>query len=230
MENYDRLEEIYRLHDRYTAGHGAVCRKGCAACCTCNVTMTSLEAAYLLQGMDALKRGELAARAVEQVAKRRFQPALTINGIAARCLEGESIPEEENDPDWGPCPLLGNGACIVYEKRPLGCRMLLSRVPCRDAGYARMPDMVMTINNLFMQVLEHLDAGGRSGNLADMILWTIHGRDDSHGVFQASFDGLVSNRRAPVFMVPPSHRSTVAPLMNALSRVMAANFSSHENR
>lgn len=224
MKNDERLEEIYRLHDRYTAGHGAVCRQGCSACCTCNVTMTSLEASYLLQDMGALKCREVALRAIAQVEKRRFQPALTINGIAARCLDGKSIPDEENDPNWGPCFLLENGACPLYEKRPLGCRMLLSRVSCHDAGYADMPDIVMTMNNLFMQVVEHLDAGGRSGNFADMILWEIHGRENLHDDLQESFDCLVPNQRAPVFMVPPSHRARVAPLMEELSRVMAADF------
>ena len=45
----DVLTRVYLLHDEYIQDHGAVCELGCASCCTCNVTMTSLEYAFVVR-------------------------------------------------------------------------------------------------------------------------------------------------------------------------------------
>ena len=214
----DVLARIYLLHDEYTHGHGAVCEKGCASCCTCNVTMTSLEYAFVMDGMGELEKIKLAQKVDQGRSARRFQPEYTINSMAARCLEGREIPEEENDPAWGQCPLLQQGACTIYEKRPLGCRMLISQVTCQKVGYARMPPFVLTLNNLFQQVVEHMDARGTSGNLTDMILWQAEsGHKDALSPLPAY---ILNNCRAPVFMVPPEHQEQIRPLMMKLSALM----------
>ena len=220
MTPLERLEAIYSLHDRYAGKYTVACHKGCAACCTCNVTLTTLETDYLVRGMTASEKQALVQRVSGTLETKRFRPCHTINGIAAGCLAGEAVPEEENDPAWGECPLLEAGVCMHYDRRPLGCRMLLSRVACREAGAADMPDLVVTLNNVFMQVVEHLDAGGRSGNFADMIFWRLQGRGGQGGM-KKEIGPTAFNRKAPVFMVPPEHRAAVAPVMEALSRVMA---------
>ena len=47
-EKFKILKSLYDLYDHHVNEIGTfVCEKGCAACCTCNVTMTSLETAYL---------------------------------------------------------------------------------------------------------------------------------------------------------------------------------------
>jgi len=221
----DVLARIYLLHDEYTDGHGAVCEQSCASCCTCNVTMTSLEYAFVVDGMDELEKNKLAQKIVQGRSERRFQPAYTINEMAARCLKGKEIPEEENDPSWGQCPLLYQGACTIYEKRPLGCRMLISQVKCQEVGYARMPPFLLTLNNLFQQVVEHMDARGTSGNLTDMILWQA---ECAHKDALSHPPGphILNNCRAPVFMVPPEHQEQIRPLMAKLSHLME----DHEKR
>jgi hypothetical protein len=111
--------------------------------------------------------------------------------------------------------------CTIYETRPLACRMLLSQVQCRQLGYAQMPPLVLTLNNLFMQVVEHLDARGVSGNLTDMILWHSQRENEGSGYSPPLAAHLINNSRAPVFMVPPEHREQLGPLMGQLSRIMA---------
>ena len=37
------LERIYEIYDNFTKGLDVACKKQCANCCTCNVTMTTLE-------------------------------------------------------------------------------------------------------------------------------------------------------------------------------------------
>ena len=218
-EACDLLAEIYQLHEQYTMGQETVCGPGCADCCTCNVTMTSLEYAFMVRGMGDGEQRALRDRAMQGRAGKRFQPVYTINRMAALCLDGKELPQEENDPAWGRCPLLREEMCTIYEIRPLGCRMLLSQTRCRQVGYAQMPPFVVTVNNLFMQVLEHLDAQGTSGNLTDMILWQADGQGADAGV-SGRPSHILNNSRAPVFMVPPEHRERVRPLMGQLSRIL----------
>ncbi len=218
-EACDLLAEIYQLHEQYTRGQETVCGPGCAACCTCNVTMTSLEYAFVVRGMGDGEQRALRDRAMQGRAGKRFQPAYTINKMAALCLDGKELPQEENNPAWGRCPLLREEMCTIYETRPLGCRMLLSQTRCRQVGYAQMPPFVVTVNNLFMQVVEHLDAQGTSGNLTDMILWQADGQGADAGV-SGRPSHILNNSRAPVFMVPPEHRERVRPLMGQLSRIL----------
>jgi len=214
----DVLARIYLLHDEYTQGHGEVCEKGCASCCTCNVTMTSLEYAFMVDGMEDEEKYRLAQKVVQRRSEPRFQPQYTINNMATRCLEGKEIPEEENDPCWGQCPLLSQGICTLYEKRPLGCRMLISQVKCHEVGYARMPPFILTVNTLFQQVVEHMDVRGISGNLTDMILYQAGGAH-TEVLFHPPAH-ILNNCRAPVFMVPPEHQEQIRPLMAKLSRLM----------
>ncbi|GAB6146337.1 YkgJ family cysteine cluster protein [Desulfocicer niacini] len=222
MENKaEVLGRIYLLHEQYTREHGMVCEKGCSACCTCNVTLTSLEYAFMVNGMGEKEKKRLEERALKGRAGKRFQPGYTINNMAALCLAGQEPPEEENDPAWGTCPLLREDMCTIYETRPLACRMLLSQVQCRQLGYAQMPPLVLTLNNLFMQVVEHLDARGISGNLTDMILWHSQRENEGTGDVSPLSAHLINNSRAPVFMVPPEHREQLGPLMAQLSSIMA---------
>ena len=215
----DLLAEIYQLHEQYTREQETACRPGCAVCCTCNVTMTSLEYAFMVRGMDAGEQKSLRESIMQNRSEKRFQPVYTINKMATLCLEGKDLPEEENDPAWGRCPLLREEMCTVYETRPLGCRMLLSEIRCRQMGYARMSPFIVTLNNLFMQVVEHLDARGTSGNLTDMILWQTDPQGKDAGMAVRPFH-ILNNVRAPVFMVPPEHQERVRPLMVQLSRIL----------
>ena len=218
-DNCDALGKIYLLHEQYTQGQEAVCEKSCADCCTCNVTLTSLEYAFMVRGMGESEKENLGKRALKGCAGKRFQPGYTINKMASLCLEGQEPPEEENDPAWGPCPLLREKICTVYETRPLGCRMLLSQVKCSQLGYARMPPFVLTLNNLFMQVVEHLDARGISGNLTDMILQNMYHKKACPNA-DCSSAHFVNNSKAPAFMIPPEHREQVRPLMAQLSCII----------
>ena len=103
--------------------------------------------------------------------KRRYQPLETLNRLASRCLDGHSAPEEEIDPGWGSCPLLVDDQCPIYPYRPFGCRLMMSKVDCSVGGVGEMDPWWVTLNNLFQQVIEQLDAGGFSGNLTDVLLY-----------------------------------------------------------
>ncbi|MCG8617744.1 MAG: YkgJ family cysteine cluster protein, partial [Desulfobacterales bacterium] len=221
-----RLERVYDVFDRVMSDFPVACGEGCADCCTCNVTLTSLEAAYIFAGLDQAAMDDLAHRVRAAGEGRRYRPVLTTNGFAKACLVGEPVSEEENDPAWGACPLLKDGRCTIYDVRPLGCRNMMSKVKCGDTGYADMPSFALTLNNLFLQYVEGLDTGGFSGNLTDMLaLYLSAGEGRSIPVY-LSLEKLqdsdkkrlfIGNQPVPAWMVPPEHRDRAAPVLKELN-------------
>lgn len=216
---FDCLEKIYALLDRETRGYSLACGDRCPDCCTCNVTATRLEVAYMKSRLDKAAWDTLTARLEARFPEKRFVPRVTLNGFAKACVENLDLPEEENDPDWGPCPLLAADRCSVYAVRPLGCRVMMSKTHCREEGMAQMPPLVLTLSNILGQFVEALDTDGFSGNLSDLLsLFSRSGGDftldnpdgfDRKGIF-------LRNQPIPVLMVPPEHRAQMAPIISQI--------------
>jgi hypothetical protein len=154
--------------------------------------------------------------------KRVFRPLLTTNRIAELCRQGREIPEEAFGDPAEICPLLEENACPVYSLRPFGCRCLVSRVPCRESGTAEMPDFVLTVNTVFLQMIEHLDATGCTGNLADVLLCLLSAENRhayEEGRLSCNATGLIGNHPLTVLMVPPEHRNRLQPILGALAKL-----------
>ena len=219
----DRLNHIYHLYERIMESETLACGPGCAGCCTCNVTLTSLEARWMTDSLSPALHESLCKAISLQFPEKRYLPKTSTNRFARLCMENAALPEEENDPAWGRCPLLENDRCTVYDVRPFGCRAMVSKTDCRDTGSAQMPPWVLTVNNLFLQAIEHLDQNGCSGNLSDMLL-ALTGSDATH---QAMHNlGLkderlfVKNEPIPCLMIPPEHRERMAPIVRDLSHLV----------
>ena len=224
------LEKIYNVYETFTADLDLSCGKGCSFCCTCNVTLTGLEAAYLLDSLDKETRTRLFETLNRHFPEERFIPQTTTNRFAELCINGQEAPQEENDPSWGTCPLLENELCTVYRARPFGCRSLISETLCSETGYARIPPLALTVNNVFLQYIEHIDHGGIFGNLSDVLSFfsTDRGRRD-YKKADGSFDWiekrdrikdrLLKNRKIPALLVPPEHKSEVMPLVKEISNI-----------
>jgi hypothetical protein len=220
----ERLKSIYSIYDAFIAGTPKACRKHCAWCCTCNVTATTLEG-WLVHEQLRSSGGAGPAAVLEALPgiapARRFQPRVTINGMARLCMQGRPLPDELNDPAAGVCPLIEGDVCPIYELRPFGCRAMLSTVACDCGGEAAMPPLILTVNNIVMQFIEALDAPGASGNLLDILK---HFSDpDRRRVYEEGQDlswsqPLVPNQSIPVLMIPPRHRKAVQPLLESLSK------------
>lgn len=216
----ESLRQIYACYDETIKCVDTACKEKCAACCTCNVTMTRLEAHYLIDSMDSSEQKRIAEKVVSGFPVKRFIPRMSTNMFARFCMEGRTLPDEENDPLWGSCPLLVNGSCSIYDVRPFGCRALISTVSCEKQGYADVSELVLTIQNLFLQAIEHLDSNGTFGNLSDMLAVVLSDRClTGAGAFPADSgkNQLLSNEKISVLMVPPEHRSKVAKVMQTLS-------------
>jgi Fe-S-cluster containining protein len=214
------LQAIYRIHGRLMDSFDLACRMGCSTCCTRNVALTSLEAYHLTSQLGDNGRKEALVRIHAHSSKQRLIPAITINTMATRCMNGEDLPEEHSDPAWGPCPLLEDGLCTIYPIRPFACRSMASQKDCSRSGMADMSDFMMTVNNVFMQYLEHLDQGGIYANLSDLLplmaLEEIRGTFLETGRLKPPSSSFLENRPVAILMVPPEHRQRITPILEEL--------------
>ncbi len=158
-----QLKSVYTIFKEVMKDFQVVCKEKCASCCTCNVTMTSLEADLILNSLNDKQLKKVGRDLVNQFPEKRYTPKITTNQFARLCIEDKEIPEEENDPSWGQCPLLENDLCIIYKVRPFGCRALIYEIDCKKDKVAQIPPIALTINNIFLQAIEHLDKNGFFG-------------------------------------------------------------------
>lgn len=126
QEICDRLTSA-RAREVGDQGRCISCRKGCDACCYYVVPVSQPEAANLWRAVcllpddkraRALQRFDTAARAI-----------LAPGDTTARQHAGEVLRRGTLDQisKWYrglnlPCPLLEDGACMIYADRPLACR------------------------------------------------------------------------------------------------------------
>ncbi|MBU0987073.1 MAG: hypothetical protein KKH68_07455 [Proteobacteria bacterium] len=217
------LEQIYQIYDNFIAKQVLACQRYCAACCTCNVVLTTLEGYKIVRHLMASGPPDWAEKALKASHQKRFQPLMTFNGMAERCIRGDDLPEECNDPAWGPCLFLSDDQCPVYALRPFGCRCMVSKQNCQKTGYADMDPLVLTVNHVCLQFIEHIDAHGFSGNLTDVLLWMASAdnrqalRQNQLGIMPT---GLIPNRPIKVLMIPPEHRDEIRPILGMLNNIL----------
>ena len=219
------LKQVYDIYGSFADSLDLACRKHCSHCCTRNVTLTSLEAVDILESLESADRNKLLRNLQSEVLLQRFQPRITINEIAERCSRDENLPQETCDPDWGPCPLLEDRSCPIYPLRPFACRCMISRRDCKETGYADTDEFVLTVNTVFLQVIEHLDSGGCTGNFIDTILYLSKAenmRSYRQNRLACGAGRLIRNRPLTVLMIPPQHRTQAAPLIRRLQQIAIA--------
>lgn len=216
------LKKVYDYYDRLTAEAPVACRKYCSLCCTANVTMTSLEGRLIASHLPAEAFADLKRRVLDAGTGMRFQPQTTTNHLATLCMEGQSLPEECMPPAPDPCPLIEAAACSIYAVRPFGCRSMFSVKDCHGIGFAQMDDLILSINTVFLQFIEHLDLRGVTGNLTDVL--SSHFVLDTAAAWDTGDDGrvpegMVTNRPVTRLMIPPQHRERIYHVVQELNRI-----------
>jgi Fe-S-cluster containining protein len=216
------LGKVYNIYDQFIEDYNNACKRYCADCCTCNLTMTTLEAFYLIENLILDNKTIMLTRLADSP-KKRFRPSLTFNRIATLYAQGKDVPEVQNDPSWGKCPFLEKLECGYYQFRPFGCRCMVSKKCCSENGFAEMDPMVMTVNDVFMQFIEHLDTDGFSGNFTDVLnLLTDEKNRDLYkkNELQGQYSSLISNMPIQMLLVPPEHRKKIEPLLSVLNKLL----------
>ena len=217
------LDQIYSLFDDFARLENVACKRQCATCCTCNMTLTTLEGYKIISLLDARVKSTLVQHVLNATQQRHFKPQITTNQIARYCMTGHDIPQETLDPAWGSCPLLSKKECSIYQLRPFGCRCMVSRTNCADSGYADIDEFTLTVANLFNQVIEHIDQVGMTGNVIDMLVFL--NNDINLQAYQSDTrdikaESLIPNCPIPVLMIAPEHRKRIEPLLESLKKVL----------
>ena len=214
------LEAIYDFYDEFIQGFSTACRKGCHACCTTNVNVTSLETDYLLQSGNL---DHALLQAIDKARqKKHFLPSTTINTTAAMCLAQKNIPEETSPITFDACPLLDKkGLCSVYEQRPFSCRAMSSETVCSEGGQADMAPFLVTVNLAIYQILEHIDSQGCYGNFLDMVPISRADKTKTQELIAAQKGAIKTNRPLPCFIVPPDDKIRFKSFMRRLCRVQS---------
>jgi len=222
------LERIYLHHDRWLATLRLACGPGCASCCTQSVTMTSLEGARLLDFLRrAGRENELAALPWTEGAAGKVP--LTTNGFAAACLRGEEPEEAEAAAQWDftPCPFLRGQRCSVYPARPFACRAFVSQQNCAATGSAQVAPQTVTVNTVFLQLVEHLGQGGQWGKMAAVLAWL---RRESQGTAELGAENMTDTPKMelgaslrvaeplPGLLIPPGEEMAVNAILGPLLR------------
>jgi Fe-S-cluster containining protein len=213
------LDGIYRIYDEFIQLQPLACKRRCADCCTCNMTLTTLEGYRVLSALDSNQKKSIETVVRQAADRQRFRPRLTTNQIAGLCMADQDVPDEAMAPDAGQCPLLTRLECPIYDHRPFGCRCMVSKVRCDSTGYANMDEIVLTVNNLFLQYIEHIDVPGLSGNFIDVLTFLCDEDNRRHyrsGELTEDHRHLISNAPIPAVMIPPRHRQKIQPILLSL--------------
>lgn len=210
------LERMVDIYDEFVSQFDLACEKYCAHCCTANVTMTTLEGYRIITHLEETANLTCLRTIAKQSHPDRFMPLLSINRMADICAHDGEPPEEHLNPEAGPCPVLSDDACSLYSVRPFGCRCMVSARNCGQTGFADMDPFILTVNDVFLQHLEHIDAQGYTGNFVDVMQF-LNSEDNRNqyvaGQLGAPPAGLVPNQPVFVLMIPPEHRERIQPLM-----------------
>ena len=213
------LDQIYAIYDRFAATLDVACKKYCDHCCTSGVTLTTIEGYKIINGLNATDRVDIIQRAQAPCENNRLRPQLTTNRLARLCADGADPPEETDNLDLDSCSLLSDHQCPIYKLRPYGCRCLVSHHNCGKKGYAEVDDFVLSVNTVFLQTIEHVDADGCTGNLVDVLLAMSVEKNRTayrNSVLHCSANKLIPNQPLEVLMVPPGHRSEMEPILQEL--------------
>jgi hypothetical protein len=217
----DRMVEIY---ERFVGQFDLACEKFCAHCCSANVTMTTLEGHRIHTHLEKTGAMHYLETITQHSHPERFMPRVSINRLADICARDDEPPEEHPNPDAGPCPVLADNACPLYPVRPFGCRCMVSARNCGETGFADMDPFILTVNNMFLQFLEHVDAQGYTGNFTDVMQFLAPDENRQKyaaGQLDGAPAGLVANQPVFVLMIPPEHRERIQPILKQIRSISA---------
>lgn len=215
------LTKIYQMYDEFIKDYQTACKVKCSACCTPNVTLTSLEAYRIVDHLKKNGMEDVFKKLKKEQGEQRFQPTVTVNQMANMCADGEEIPDEGNETILGACPILNEKECPIYEVRPFECRSFCSKINCEEEGIADMDSYVMTVNNIFKQFIEHIDSYGVSGNFTDMLLF-LEKTDNKEFLRNKNIKAekpLVPNFPARTVMIPPEHKHKADEILKKLQGI-----------
>jgi len=217
------LEIIYQSFSQWSEQESWACSKGCAACCTQNVTITALEGEQILNHLLAEGKEKWLAQKLDLPASPH-RPQQTINEYARICLDGG---EPEQDSPAGPsghCPFLENDSCSIYQVRPFSCRCFLSKEQCSPSRPALVDNKHLAASTAISQLIEHLGQFEYWGNMLDVLpamldisrYAPIREQLANSTLPDSSRLHALKARPLPGFLLGPEDYEQVAPLLETI--------------
>jgi Fe-S-cluster containining protein len=165
------LHAIYGVYARWVERFPLACQKGCAACCTNSVIITSLEGEIILDFVIGAGREKWLLEKLAGAAPEKGREAITMNQFAGACLNHQEVDQETlGGWDFTPCVFLEAKICSIYEVRPFGCRSFGSFVQCAADRAAEMAPIQLAVNTVLTQIIEHVSSdGGYCSTMADIL-------------------------------------------------------------
>ena len=195
------------------------CKRGCSMCCTQNVTMTTLEGRAIIEYLSLNDQEALLSLASGTPHSEWYRPPITTNDFALFCLKGKEPPEEQNDHSGVACRFLSKNECVIYDARPFGCRCFFSTQACETEPCAVVDPFLLTVNTVFLQFIEHIDAGGFFGNLNDVLALLASGNRNNFTNNSVHLSTLPRNRTIPGLLITPEHQERMGPILRDLKRI-----------
>jgi len=214
------LEIIFDRFENWSKQFGFACNKGCAVCCTTDVSITAPEGELLLDyilgqhGVDWLS-DKLSTIPIHRPLSQ------TTNEYAKACLEGREVEVNEKRLG-GVCPLLVENICTVYPARPFSCRCFASTVCCRHGGNALLPPEYLSAATAVSQIIEHLGQFSLWGTLLDVVTLQaaaaghISDRDLHQESLAAARGNCLTARPLPGFLIEDTVADQVIPLLEEI--------------
>jgi len=217
------LKSIYQSFDSWAADIKIACHRGCATCCTQDVTMTEIEGSYIVDDISTSGRLDWLADKVMKQELPLHPPLYTTNEFAQACLDGKDI-----DPGMGifdrSCPFLENNNCTIYETRPFSCRSFVSQQVCQPGSSAVIPQYYLSAATAVSQLIEHLAQHQYWGNMLHLLYAIIQKR--GYGQDKNKQDACKHNdlyhhyllraKPLPGFLLSDDERVLVTPLLDQI--------------
>ena len=205
------LHTIYGVYADWIERFPLACQKGCAACCTQSVTMTSLEGGEILDFIKIEGREQWLIEKLAQVTSKKTNAAITTNQFAEACLRREEVDSDTlGSWDFTPCIFLEENICLIYEVRPFGCRSFGSFVQCSGRS-AEIAPIHLTVNTVFTQVIEQISSdGGYWSTMADILKSLVNNETLNGNVH------LLSAQPVPGFLLEPNEVQVAKVLLKQL--------------
>jgi len=186
------------------------CEKGCCVCCTQNVTVTGLEVDSIVGWVEE-KYAKIWLEERLQAIGPVGDPGSTTNEFATQCFENQNVTQPD-PPSFKACPFLDNQLCTIYNVRPFNCRCFVSFSKCGENQPAIAHDPILSASTAVMQIIEHLDQGGRWGNVLDLLrLETGYSNND-----EQLKSRIKKCLPLPGFLIPPEDYEQVRPLLESI--------------
>jgi len=172
------LQAVYEVYSTWAKRFPLACRKGCAACCTQSVAMTSLEGELILDFVNVRGGEKWLFDKLARTTPGKMRSRMTTNQFAEACLNQQTVDcDALGCWDFTPCVFLDESACSIYEARPFGCRSFGSLAECTAERAAEIAPIHLTVNTVFSQIVEHLDSDNGFWSLMADILHSLAAKE-----------------------------------------------------